>query len=268
MQRIHLGRVSAAVAAGLLIGAIYHSEAIAAIAAGEPESEAAIVPGQVQVSLERIGVRSVLLIPYVNRGDEPLFGPMRCRYDDAIRQDVCRSRRPSDTLFAVKATSIRAQDGSVQSQFDPRTTDAFVENSALVRHSTDKAGHPVDVSFTSHRRYTGLRPASEYVVLEGADTTFRAIERGTGTNRLQQVVLYSSVSVPRNLATGPALGYPISGVIYASGRFEWATTQSTRPFYWSVIVYFDGTRTPDAYVDGKRHRLDLRTGLATPVLSD
>ena len=108
MQRIHLGRVSATVTALLLIGALHQSEAIAAIAAGQPETEVAIVPGQVQVSLERIGVRSVLHIPYVNRGDEPLFGPLRCSYDAVSLQDVCRSRRPSDTLFAVKATMMRA----------------------------------------------------------------------------------------------------------------------------------------------------------------
>ncbi|HYW51925.1 MAG TPA: hypothetical protein VE861_15020 [Gemmatimonadaceae bacterium] len=262
MQRIRLGRISAVVTALTLIGALHHSEAIAAMVAADEDGPFAT--SHVRVDLREIGVLAMLQVPYMHDGAAPLFGPLRCSHDARTLQNVCASKQPSDSSFSVRSITTLDRFGKVQPAFDRNTSTALIEHSAVVKSYTDARGHPIEMSFRSTRHFRGLDQPSENVVLRGADTSYNTVRRGTTTNRRQLIVHYSDVTLPRSIATSPTLGYPTSGVIYALGHHEWVTTKWTRPFKSNIVVYFDGSRTPDAYLDGRRHHLDLRTGIATP----
>ena len=263
MQLIRLGRISAVVTALTLIGALHHSDAIAAMVS-ETDDEVGFDAGQTRVDLRRIGVLAILQIPYVNGRSAPAFGPMTCGFDARAQQELCLSRRPTDSTFAFKAVVMRSADGHPQSAFDQRSTDAVIERSAFVRAFTDQGGHPTQQTFRSNRQYRGMSRETGTVTLRGADTTYGAVRRGTGTNRMESIVYYGDVQLPHGVSSGSEPGYPMAGVIFATGHHEWVTSKSTRPFNSTIVVYFDGTSTPDAYLDGRRHHLDLRTGVATP----
>ena len=104
------------------------------------------------------------------------------------------------------------------------------------------------------------------MTLNGADTTYSAVQRGSGVHRLTRVVNYSDVRLVRHPSV-LSRDYPTSGIMYARVTYEQVTSPHTRPSYSSMIVYFDGTRRPDAHLDGKAFRLDLQTGLATPKMA-
>lgn len=63
MQRLRFGRISAAVAALCLAGAIQHSEEIDALVTAV-DTDGAVVPGAVRVGLEHFGVIHGLQIPF------------------------------------------------------------------------------------------------------------------------------------------------------------------------------------------------------------
>jgi hypothetical protein len=105
------------------------------------------------------------------------------------------------------------------------------------------------------------------MTLNGADSVFSVVHRTTGVNRFTGVVEYSDVRLARH-PSNIVRSYPVSGVVHMTSTNEWVTPAATRPSYESIIVYFDGTRTPDAWLDGKRYHLDLVTGLATPYRAD
>ncbi len=266
MRRMHLGQMCAAIAALCLAGVIQHADEVAAMAAGLPEPEETVVPGQVRVDLRHLGVMSRFSIPYVAGGvSEPGF--MNCAYDTRLRRRVCVSKRGNDSTFGVMMLEHHAKDGSTQPDFDAATTQRAVERTAYVRRFADKGGHPVDLSVRRRLEWSFIGLASQAAFLSGVDTTFSIVHRSRGFNRFAQVVSYRDVAFPRH-SYDLASAYPTSGVVSATALNEWVASGTTRPFHSSISVYFDGTRTPEAYLDGKPYRLDLVTGLATPEKAD
>ena len=150
-----------------------------------------------------------------------------------------------------------------QLNFDESTTNTIVSHAAIVRTATDRNGHATDLSIRTTQRWSGVTQSSVSMTLNGADTTYSAVHRASGTNRLTGIVTYSDVRLVRH-PSDIARSYPTSGVLYARATNECVARATTRPYHSNVIVYFDGTRTPDAYLDGQRHRLNLQSGLAIP----
>jgi hypothetical protein len=261
MQRIRLGRISAAVAALALAGAIQHAEEIQAMATGL-DTDGAVVPGQIRVSLDHFGAIAGIPLPFAG-GQLPDFGPTKCRPDARLQQRVCASRRPSDSTYAALVVEQRSTTGGTQLDFDGLTTDTVLSRMALVRRGADRNGHMTDLTLRSTQRWGGVAYASASMTLNGADTTYSAVYRASGVNRFTGIVHYSDVRLARHPGNLTRT-WPTGGVLYATSTNEWVTAASTRPFYSNVIVYFDGTRTPDAYLDGQRFSLDLVTGIATP----
>jgi hypothetical protein len=269
MQRIRWVRISAMVAAICLIGAIQYSDEVAVLAAGLPDPNDTVVPGQTQVS-QVPGVIEVLSIPFAGKDSRNMatLGPLKCNYDERISTRVCASRRPTDSSFAVLTSEVRSADGAVQRYFNAATSDTVIEHIAKVKSFVDKDGHPTSLSVRSFGRYAGYSSSKNSVVMNGTDTIYKTVQRGQGLNRLHQVVEYSNVTLPvfdARAARVPRHPYPMTGVVYTTQRHDWISPNATRkPMFTNAIVYFDGTRTPEAYLDGKRYKLDLHTGLATP----
>lgn len=267
MPRLHFGQMSAALAALCLAGAIQHSEELSAMAAGTPEAHDTVVPGQVRVSLGHLGVMHRFRIPYVAGGfaEVPLD---RCTVDARMQRRVCTPRRLSDTTFGAMVLDHRTKLGTSQPQYDQITTDTVLERSAVVRQYHDKGGHPSDLSVRRQLTWSGVSNGSAAVSLSGVDTTFQIVHRGRGFNRFAQVVSYRDVAFPRHTGERGPISYPTSGMVSATSLNEWVSAGSTRTFHSSMTVYFNGTRTPEAYLDGKPYSLDLQTGLATPLIAD
>ena len=99
------------------------------------------------------------------------------------------------------------------------------------------------------------------LVLNGADTSVKTFDWETGRHvRNAVVTTYSDV---RFAPRGASHAWPTSGVAYMAME---SAVKDTVPLhnYFSSILYFDGTRTPEIYIDGKRYTVDLTTGIATP----
>ncbi len=265
MQRIRFGRISAVVAALCLSGAIHHSDDIYAMV-NSVDGDGAVVPGEVRVSIEDFGPIAGVILPF-SGGQSANPGPGKCSTDLRLQRRVCSSRRPSDSTFYASATTHRSHNGATQLTFDAMTTDTIVSKMAMVKRGTDRSGHATDLALRSTLRWDGVAYASATMTLNGADTTYSAVHRASGLNRFTGVVTYSDVRLVRH-PSNVVGDYPTSGIIYATAMNEWVTPTSTRPSHSNVIVYFDGSRTPEAYIDGKPFRLDLQTGLARPVKGD
>ncbi len=261
MQRIRFGRISAAVAALSLSGAIEHADDIYA-KVNAVETDGTAVLGEVRLNMADFGVIAGTKLPFPG-GQFADLGQLRCAADVRTQRRFCSSRRPTDSTFAAGSTTHRSTNGVTQLDFDGRTTDTVISQMAMVRRSTDRAGHATDLALRSTQRWDGVADASAAMTLNGADTTYSAVQRASGVNRLTRVVNYSDVRLTRHPSVF-ARDYPTSGIMYARATQEQVTPLLRRPSYSSMIVYFDGTRRPDAYLDGKAFRLDLQTGVATP----
>jgi hypothetical protein len=265
MQRVRLGRISGVVTAVCLIGAVQFSEELYAMTEQIPDPESTVVPGLTTMRASDLGAPTRLDIPFAG-GQWQFLGPLRCAFDARIQRENCVSKKPTDTTFAALTVEYRAHNGELQQHFDSATTASTRERRAFVSSGVSALGHETDVNVRSTIQ-TLFSESAESIVLSGADTTFKTVLRANGVNRLRQVVKYSGVVLPRN-PSDVSRAYPLSGVLYAVKLHDWVGTSATRKMHTTAIVYFDGTRTPEAYLDGKRHKLDLRTGLATPVLGD
>jgi hypothetical protein len=269
MQRIRWVRISAMVAAICLIGAIQYSDEVALVAAGLPEPDGMMSPGATQID-EVTRMMVPLAIPFAgdryNVGMMSFPGPLKCAADERSGAHVCKSRKPNDSSYYAMSSNVRSATGTVQREFDNATSETVVQHVAQVRKGTDRAGHPTEMSARSVLNFSGFSTLKDEVLMNGADTTYKTVQRAKGVNRLIQVVQYSNVRVPsfKSNSRFHGLPYPLSGVVYTTREHQWVTASATRPFYTNAIVYFDGTRTPEAYLDGKRYKLDLHTGLATP----
>ncbi|MBC7841102.1 MAG: hypothetical protein H7099_02255, partial [Gemmatimonadaceae bacterium] len=77
---------------------------------------------------------------------------------------------------------------------------------------------------------------------------------------VEHVVTYSDITS----TNGSADPYPVSGVLTSSSAHEFGAIAAPTRAFFNLLVYFDGTRTPEVYMNGHRYTLDLETGIATP----
>ncbi len=262
MQRIRFGRVSAAVAALCLAGAIQHADDIYAMA-NAVDNDGTELQGGILVMMEDFRGITGEKLPFP-AGTLPDLGKLKCATDVRLQRRVCASRQPSDSVFAAIATTHRSTTGVTQLAIDWGTTDTIVTRAAMVRRNSDRRGHASDFTWRSTQRWDGISWGSATMTLNGADTVFSV----AGDHRTIDVAVYSNVQLARHPGFSTR-NYPTSGVIHMTSTDEQVTSTATRPTHSSsIIVYFDGTSKPDAWLDGKRYYLNLDTGRATPYRAD
>ena len=111
------------------------------------------------------------------------------------------------------------------------------------------------------RTFTRGTSGINALILNGADTSVKTFDWETGRHvRNEVVTTYSDVRFDRRDASH---GWPTSGVAYMAMESA-AIDTAPHHNYFSTILYFDGTRTPEVYINGKRYTIDLTTGIATP----
>ena len=262
MQRIRFGRVSAAVAALCLAGAVQHADEIQAMASPFT-SDGADLHGGIQIMLEDFRSITGEKLPFAAGSTLPYLGKLHCSTDARMQRRFCASRQPSDSAYAGIATTHRSTSGVTQLAFDAATTDTIVTHAAMVRRNTDRRGQSSDIAWRSTQRWDGISWGSATMTLNGADTVFST----AGDRRTIDVAVYSDVRLARHPGFATR-NYPTSGVIHMTSTDERVTPSSTRPSQSSIIVYFDGTSKPDAWLDGKRYQLNLDTGRATPFRAE
>ena len=111
------------------------------------------------------------------------------------------------------------------------------------------------------RAFTRTAGDANVMILNGADTSVKTFDWETGRHvRNEIVTMYSDVRFDRRDSTA---NWPTSGVAYS--QMQSVSNDSLhRAAFFGSIVYFDGTRTPEAYIDSQRYTLDLASGIATP----
>jgi hypothetical protein len=258
MKRLHLGRIAGAVAAAALVLGVANIDAVSLMAAEVTQPDMTLHDGQVQIDLERIGAFSAIRVPDIGVSSR-ITG--RCAFDVTRGQRNCRSSSADNRLSAM-SVAIRSRDGAAQLHFDSTTTDTVTVRTAVLNHWNDKSNHAFDINLRSTQHFSGLSRASQVRMLNGADTSFRTKRWSNRfATHVERTTIYSSVTIPNNDQSA----YPTGGVIYSSSHNIYGALSAPRDAYYSVIVYFDGSRTPLVLVDGKQFTLDLETGIATPV---
>ena len=266
MQRLNWKRMAVVVGAVCAVGGAANGDALAAIVTGNDVEDVGLAPDQIRISLDKIGVYSVLRAP-----DSPGVysdDPQHCEFDVFTQQRICTGRRTPGEHSSATAISLRSRTGVAQSAFDPATTDTVVIRTGVVsRAGSPDIGHADARTFHGTRRYAGVSDASAARVLDGADTTYRTFEYSNGrVVRNSTYITYSNVTIAH--ATRGNAVYPSAGVVQAVSESK-ANADTARVRHGlNIIVYFDGTRTPEAYIRGHRYTIDLATGIATPKFAD
>jgi hypothetical protein len=263
MRRINLGRISAAVAAISLAGGVANRDAIAAMVAAPDPSAYELKPGEIKLNLDLIGAFSVLRFQ-TEPGSTESIQYRACSYSAPTQQRLCSARVQGDSSSVI-ALTLRDRSGAPQLAFDSITTDTvIVRQGRYVDGARGTTGDSASRTYRSTRRYTGVSAASDYRVLDGADSSFASYSYpGRGRYvRNTRTVTYSNVTLP-NTPRGE-VAYPTNGVVHATGVSQVSGVESETRHWLNVITHFDGTRTPEAYIGGQRYTLDLATGVATP----
>ncbi len=267
MQRIHLGRVGAAIGTACLLFGMSNGEAVARIVADAREPDATLqpMPGQVPIDVEASGLSAVLeldtkmTLPNVRAAR---FQPMQCSFDEVQHARACRSRHTNGDVQSAVSFRMRDAAGQVQRAFDAQTTDTVVVQTAYTTDVIDQGGHPVSYVGRGTQSFAGVSSASPARVLNGADTTFSSKRFGdSGVARQVKEIVYSGVTLPNTRDAR----FPTAGVVYTTWKDTFERPSDAKLSYRNLIVWFDGTRNPEAYIDGKRYSIDLVTSLATPL---
>lgn len=259
MQRIHLGRIAGAVAAITMLAGLARHDAVALMAAEAAQPDLTLHDGQINIDLETSGI-SAILNAENGRASVPAF-TSSCAYDPRLQQRSCRSHSRSDSAVTATSLAMRSRTGVPQSDFDYATTDSVTIRTAVVNQWNDRRDHGRAISYRSTQKFSGVSRESAARTLNGADTTFRSTKWGNrfATN-VEHVVMYSDITTT-NDNTDP---YPVSGVLTSSSAHEFGVVTAPTHAFFNLLVYFDGTRTPEVYMNGHRFTLDLETGIATP----
>ncbi len=270
MAQIRLGRISAVVAAVCLAGGLANGDAIALMVANaaEPEMMADVTKGQLRVDLDDnglltvLGLESRLRLPNLR---EAQYQALACSYDTLRARRACHSREGDDGISSAITFSMRDTAGRPQAAFDTAATDTILIQSAYTVRGTDKAGHPVSSTGRSTHLFSNVSRAKRVRMLNGADTSFRTKRFGNRFESKEAVVIvYSGVSV----ANSNRSRFPSSGVVFVTRHRTFGDRTAPRQAFSNLIVHFDGTRNPEAYISGKHYRLDLVTHIATPLTDD
>ena len=262
MQRLNWKRMAAVVGAVCAVGGAANGDALAAIVTGTDVEDVGLAPDQIRISLDKIGVYSVMQT--LDGSAEYNDIPQRCTFDRHTRQRVCSNRGRTTDVNAATAWALRSRTGTTQAVFDPATTDTVIVRTAVVSGRGSIAqGRADSLTLLGTRRYAGVSDASRERMLDGADTTYRTFAYSSGrVVRNATYITYSNVTIARPVR-GTAQ-YPTSGVVHAVSE-SMANADSAKVLHGlNIIVYFDGTRTPEAYIHGTRYTLDLASGIATP----
>ncbi len=258
MKRVHLGRIAGSVAAAAVVLGLANLDAVSLMAAEATQTDMTLHDGQVQIDLERIGAFAAMRVPDVSAGSRIT---QLCAFDVSRGQRSCRAHS-ADTRLTGTSIALRSRDGAAQLHFDSTTTDTVTVRNAVLNQWADKANHQFDINLRSTLQFSGVSHASNARVLNGADTSFRTKRWGNRfATRVERTTTYSNVTIPNHAESA----YPSAGVIYSSSHHTFGAIEAPRESYYSLIVYFDGTRTPLTLLDGKLFSLDLETGIATPV---
>ena len=270
MAQIRLGRISAVVVAVCLAGGLANGDAIALMVANavEPALTVDVTKGQLRVDLDDngllavLGLESRLRVPNLREAKNQ---PLACSYDAPRARRACRSRDGDDSISSAVTFSMRDTAGRPQHTFDHAATDTVVIQSAYTVRGTDKAGHPVSSTGRSTHLFSDVSDARRVRTLNGADTSFRTKRFGNRFESKEAVVIvYSGVTV----ANSSRSRFPGSGVVFVTRHSTFGDRTAPKQAFSNLIVHFDGTRNPEAYISGKHYRLDLVTQIATPLTDD
>ncbi len=271
MGQIRLGRISAVVAAVCLAGGAANGDAVALMVASamEPDMSVDVTKGQLRVDLEDNGLLTVLALEdrlRLPRLKGAQYQPLACTYDARLARRACRSSDGGDSVSSAVSFALRDTAGRVQDDFYAAVTDSVLIQEAYTSRGTDKAGHPVSATGRGTHLFSDVSAGKRARMLNGADTSFRTKRFGTRfESKEAKVIVYSGVTVAN---TGGARRYPSSGVVFVTRHLTYGDRTKPKQMFRNLIVHFDGTRNPEAYISGKHYRLDLLTQVATPLTDD
>lgn len=269
MQRIHIGRIGGVLLAAGAVMAVGNADAISLLAMEASQPAPASAPGVNDIQLDPValGLGTILAghrvtwFPAMSVSAGAPRLPMHCAFDAHFEQRVCQSQGGSDSTRMVRAVTYRGANGALQQAFDDTQTDTVTAVAAFVNSAPQLGGRSMTSALRSTQQFAGTSNRSATRVLNGADTVI-TIDRWSGTARResQKVVTYSQVTMGNDAAAR----FPTSGLVMVSTSATHHNTRGTSGHHATTIVYFDGTSTPEAHINGIRYRLNLETGIATP----
>jgi hypothetical protein len=193
------------------------------------------------------------------------FQPLACAFDDRTQTRACRSRVAADSISSAVSFRMRDANGRLQTGFDAATTDSVTMQSAYTTSAHDSSGKPIMMVGRSTQHFSGVGQSSAARILNGADSTFSMRQHSAGREaRNEKVIVYSGVTFSNDASAR----FPTAGVVYTTWHHSFGTTADRTTSWRSLIVWFDGTRNPEAYIDGRPFTIDLVTQLATPRPAD
>ena len=265
MQRLNWKRMAVAVGAVCVVGGVANGDALAAMVEQHNAPRTELQPGEIQLSLDYIGTTALGRFPTESGSAESILYE-QCDVNAPRGQRVCTApilRARSKVIGLTMHTNT----GAAQTGFDSLTTDTVDVRQALVLdRARGTAGDSVATVFRSLRHYAGVSSMSPTRVVDGIDSSYKAFEFAKTGRRVthEHITAYSNVTIPGS-ARGETM-FPTNGVIYSYGSSQISGDTIAKRYWFYVIVHFDGTRTPEAYIDNKLYSLDLTTGIATPKL--
>lgn len=263
MQRLNWKRMAVAVGAVCVVGGVANGDALAAMVEQQNAPRFELQPGEIQLNLDFIGAYAVLRFP-TESGSAESIHYRRCDANAPRGQRVCTAPVLGARSKVIGLT-MRTNTGLVQPGFDSLTTDTVdVRQAFVLDRARGTAGDSVATTFRSSRRYSGVSYNSPNRVVDGVDSSYKAFEFAKTGRHIthEHIIAYSNVTVPAS-APGESI-FPTNGVIYSYGSSQLSGDTTAKRFWFNVIIHFDGTSTPEAYIDGKLYTLDLTSGIATP----
>lgn len=273
MQRVHIGRIGGALLAIGIVVAATNPEAVSLMAmdAGKPARDRTPGINEIKVDIVGAGLGTILgghratWFPVMPVGAHAPRMAMKCSFDAARGRRICQSRHGSDSAAMVRAVAYRSDVGAAQSLFDESSTDTVTVQAAFINSTTDSAARPMTQTLRSMHRFAGTSDRSESRMLNGADTVLTTRQWSKAVrSETQKVVTYSEVSMSNDRSAR----FPASGMVQVSSASTNHNRRGTADHFSSMTVYFDGTGTPEAYINGIRYRLNLESGIATPLNGD
>jgi hypothetical protein len=263
MQRLNWKRMAVAVGAVCVVGGVANGDALAAMVEQHNAPRFELQPGEIQLNLDYIGANAVLRFPTEYGSAESILY-QQCDASAPRGQRVCTAPILKQRSKVIGLT-MRTNAGVAQSGFDSLTTDTVdVRQAFVLDRARGTAGDSVATMFRSSRHYAGVSNNAANRVLDGVDSSYKAFGFAKTGRHIthEHIIAYSNVTVPAS--TRGEAAFPTNGVIYSYGSSQLSGDTIAKRFWFNVIVHFDGTSTPEAYIDGKLYTLDLTSGIATP----
>jgi hypothetical protein len=245
---------------------------VMALESGATDRGRALRTNERRVDVQQSGITTILTghfvawLPAIPTAPLAPSRPLRCNFDQPRGLQVCTSRNATDSSALTRTVAYRSGNGTVEARFNNASTDTVTVTAGFVNTTRDSSGIPVNATLRSEQRFTGTSRHSDSRVLNGADTiTVAHVFTADAPRSTRRIIVYSNVTMPNDREAR----YPTAGVVHvttttANSRHEGGSSELPT----SMIVCFDGSRTPVVYLDGIRYRLDLLTDIATPFGDD